>query len=81
MRILKFEAPWCTKCKQVDALLESVTLPTHVERINVDDNREAAIIYGIRGIPHLIILDEHDNIKTRIGGVPTKQLLEETLGL
>ena len=79
MRILKFEAPWCTKCDQMTQVLEQVQHNYHVEHINVDDNREAAMMYGIRGIPHMVILDENDNIIKRIGGVMSKQQLQEAL--
>lgn len=79
MRILKFEAPWCTRCEQMNQVLEQVDHGYHVEHINVDENREAAMIYGIRGIPHMVILDEHDNVVKRIGGVMTKQQLQEAL--
>lgn len=78
MRLLKFEAPWCTKCKQVSAVLETITLPFPIEKIDIDKDRDAAMYYGIRGIPHMILLDENDNIVKRIGGVLTKeQLIEE----
>lgn len=78
MRLLKFEAPWCTKCKQVSAVLETMTLPFPIDKIDIDKDRDAAMYYGIRGIPHMILLDENDNIVKRIGGVLTKeQLIEE----
>lgn len=78
MRLLKFEAPWCTKCAQVTEILKTMDLKIHVEHIDVDKNREATIYYGVRGIPHMILLDENNNIVTRIGGVLTKeQLIEE----
>ena len=79
MRILKFEAPWCTKCDQMTQVLGQIQHNYHVEHINVDDNRDAAMMYGIRGIPHMIILDENDNIIKRIGGVMSKQQLQEAL--
>ena len=79
MRILKFGAPWCTKCEQMTQVLEQVEHGYHVEHINVDENREAAMIYGIRGIPHMVILDEHDNVVKRIGGVMNKQQLQQAL--
>ena len=79
MRLLKFEAPWCTKCKQVSAVLETMSLPFPIDRIDIDKNRDAAMYYGIRGIPHMILLDENDNIVKRIGGVLTKEQLTEEL--
>ena len=79
MRLLKFEAPWCTKCTQMSEILKTMDLPIHVEHIDVDKNREAAIYYGVRGIPHMLLLDENNNILKRIGGVLTKEKLTEEL--
>lgn len=79
MRLLKFEAPWCTKCKQVSAIMETMEFAYPVEHIDIDKNREAALYYGIRGIPHMILLDENNNIIKRIGGVLTKEQLTEEL--
>ena len=79
MRLLKFEAEWCTKCKQMTQIMEVMEIPFPVDHINVDKNREAALFYGIRGIPHMILLDENDNIVNRIGGVLTKEQLKEAL--
>jgi thioredoxin-like negative regulator of GroEL len=58
-------------------VLEEMDLPFPVEKVNIDVERDAALEYGIRGIPHMILLDENHNIITRIGGVATKQQLIE----
>ena len=81
MRLLKFEAEWCVNCKQVGAVLDTIDLPFHVECVDIDKNVEAAMHYGIRGIPHLILLDDNDNIVTRVGGVLSKQKLMEAFKL
>lgn len=80
-RLLKFEAPWCTKCKQMDVVMKTMDIPYHIERIDVDENVESTLFYGIRGIPHMILLDENDNIITRVNGAVSKQQLEEALGI
>lgn len=79
MRLLKFEAPWCTRCHTMTKIMEDINFPFPVEHINIDVERDAAMEYGIRGIPHMILLDENNNIVTRIGGVTTKQQLLEAL--
>lgn len=81
MKLLKFEADWCTKCKQVDKVLEGMNLPFPVERIDADKDTATLIEYGVRGIPHMILLDENNNIVKRIGGVLTKPQLEEAFNL
>ena len=81
MKLVKFEADWCTKCKAMDKVLETMSLPFTIERIDVDENPHLSIEWGVRGIPMMMLLDEHNNILKRIGGVHTKEQLEEALNL
>lgn len=81
MRLIKFEADWCSKCKAVDLVLETMNLPVHLERVDVDQRPHLTIEYGVRGIPHMILLDEHNNIVKRINGVLSKEQLEDALNL
>ena len=82
MRLLKFEAPWCTKCKTVTQILDQMDLPFIVEKVNIDECESKTLLeYGIRGIPHMILLDENNNIVTRVGGVLTKEQLTEAFQL
>jgi thiol-disulfide isomerase/thioredoxin len=41
----------------------------HVEEVDIDQNRDAAITYGIRGVPTLIIVDENNNVLGRRSGM------------
>lgn len=79
MRLLKFEAPWCTKCDQMTKIMETMTFPFAIETVNVDRDRDTALEYGVRGIPHMILLDEHNNVVKRIGGVLNAEQLQEAL--
>ena len=79
MRLLKFEASWCEPCKSLSKTKETIQFPYPVEVIDVDQNSAAAIEYGIRGVPHLILLDENNNIVKRVGGNVSKQILIEQL--
>ena len=63
----------------MSTMMETMEITHHIERIDIDKNRDAALFYGIRGIPHMILLDENDNIVKRIGGVLTKEQLTEEL--
>lgn len=81
MKLLKFSASWCQPCKQLTETLKGMELPFPVSEIDVDENRDAAIEYGIRGVPTLILLDENDNQVQRLSGAMTKQQLTEKLNL
>ena len=79
MKLLKFEASWCEPCKSLSKTMETIEFPYPVEVIDVDQNSAAAIEYGIRGVPHLILLDENNNIVKRVGGNVSNQILIEQL--
>ena len=81
MRLLKFEASWCQPCKQLTQIMETIDFPYPVDIVDIDTNRDACIEDGIRGVPHLILMDENNNIVTRVGGMVTKEILLEALNL
>ena len=81
MRLIKFEADWCTNCKAVDKVLETLSLPFPIEKVDVEQHPHLSIEWGVRGIPHMILVDENQNIVKRIGGVLTKEQIEEAFNL
>lgn len=81
MKLLKFEASWCQPCKQLSKTLETIDLPYPIEVIDIDENLELAKQYGIRGVPHLILLDDNEQIVVRFGGAVNRKILTEGLGL
>lgn len=54
IRILKFDAEWCSKCSQQEKLLEGFDAAP-IERVDVDRNTGLASKYGVRGIPMLVL--------------------------
>ena len=72
-RILYFSAAWCGPCKTLGPIMESVAGQVNYQKIDVDNNQDLSIKYGVRNIPTLILLDETGEIKGRKVGLQTKQ--------
>jgi len=77
MRILKFQASWCVPCKNLTKTMQSMDIPFHVEEVDIDKDINVSILYGVRAVPTLIMLDDHDNIVRRANGNMTKDQLKE----
>jgi thioredoxin 1 len=58
--------------------LEDVETQIPIEVIDIDENRELATNYGIRGVPTLVMLDGDIEVK-RFSGVKMKNELSEWL--
>ena len=77
MQVLKFQAPWCSPCKTLDAQLKRLFPLLEVTKINTDEERQLAVQYNIRSIPTLILLDLTGEEYERLTGSVTDAKLKE----
>ena len=77
-KLYRFTASWCQPCKMLAKTMEQVSLDYPVEVIDIDENQELAIQYGIRGVPTLVLIENDAEVK-RISGVQTEGFLKEWL--
>ena len=73
-RILRFTASWCQPCKALAKNLETMNINMPIEVIDIDQNSDIAMDYGIRSVPTLIMVDENIEVKRVVGLKPTKDL-------
>lgn len=70
MKILKFYAGWCSPCKELTTLIESIQdeIPYPVQDVDIDNDTDNMVAkYEIVGIPTLILLDGETEVRRHLG--------------
>jgi thioredoxin 1 len=69
-----FWAEWCGPCRMVGPAVEqigrSMAGKIKVAKVNVDENQEIAMKYGIQSIPSLILFKNGQELARTIGAAP-----------
>jgi len=81
--LVDFWAPWCGPCKIMGPIIEEVAKelegkPVKIGKMNVDDNPETPMKYGIMSIPTIIIFKNGQPAEQMVG-VQAKEKLTEKL--
>ena len=76
--LVDFWAEWCGPCKTIAPVLEELALEykgrVAIAKLNVDDHRDAAEKFNIRGIPTLILFKNGEPEATKVGALSKSQL-------
>ena len=80
--LVDFWAPWCGPCKIMGPIIEELAKELEgkaakVGKMNVDDNPETPLKYGIMSIPTIIIFKNGEPAEQLVGVQAKEKLLEK----
>ena len=75
-KILYFSASWCGPCKMLGPIMESLSGQINYEKIDVDNNQDLSIQYGVRNIPTLILVENGEAVR-KLTGLQQKEAILE----
>ena len=75
--LVDFWAAWCGPCRMIAPAVEKIA-EEHPEvkvcKINIDDEQELAIKYGVMSIPTLMVVKNGEIVNTAVGLRPKEEI-------
>lgn len=76
--LLDFWAAWCGPCKMVSPMVDQISEERNdikVGKVNVDEQRELAMRFGVQSIPMLVAMKDGAVVNATVGAQPKAQIL------
>ena len=79
--LIDFYADWCGPCRMMSPIIDEIANEmgdkVKVGKINVDNNQELAVEYGVMSIPTIVILKDGKVEKTFVGVTDKEEIKAE----
>ncbi len=79
--LIDFWAVWCGPCRMIAPIVEELASEydgkIKVGKLDVDENQQTSIKFGVRSIPTLLIFKDGKLRETIIGAVPKNHIVQK----
>ena len=78
--VVDFWATWCGPCKMVGPIIDELAKEYEgkvlIGKLNVDENSDAPIEYGVRNIPTILLIKNGEVVERKVGAQSKASLAE-----
>ena len=79
--IIDFYADWCGPCKQIAPIMEELAIEydgkVKIYKIDTEDQKQLASIFGIRSIPSILFIPKDDQPQMSTGAQPKAEFVNK----
>ena len=78
--LVDFWATWCGPCRAIAPVIEELHTEmdgrAFIGKVNVDENSDTPVTYGVRNIPTLLVFKNGEIVDKVVGNQPKSKLVE-----
>lgn len=79
--LVDFGAEWCHPCKQLDPIVEELAAEwqgkVKVFHLDIDENTDSTMQYGVMGVPTLILFKDGEPAERMTGYAPREKIVDK----